>query len=215
MHEFNADRAAIGVFTHTKDFSQRSGFKAEIIVQKNRARIVLLLETVGFGIKFRMVFPFRQPQRIQIRQHMAAHAIRTDQHQGTNGIKGRLPDIARRRRRTTGFLKLFQQRIVGIVLTCRFHQTIGKTAFNRLANHMGRARRPAAAAIVIQEIQIAIFEFVEKRPPTGIDAFCIFQISLIQFGDIGFVALIQRGRVPDVIVQHAHVRHSPNEIQSV
>ncbi len=92
MHEFDADRAAIGFAGQRYDLTNGRGFKAKNIGDVDRTIHVGFGEAIGFRIEFRVWIARGKAQRIKIRFEMAAHAIGADQHQGANRIMCRGTD---------------------------------------------------------------------------------------------------------------------------
>ena len=82
VHELDADRAAIGLAQDGHDLAQRGGLAAKHVVDEDRLVEVVVGETIGARIEFGMRPGNLQPERIEPRLQMAAHAVGADQHQG-------------------------------------------------------------------------------------------------------------------------------------
>ena len=100
VHELDADRAAIGLAQDGQDFAQRGGFAAEHVVDEDRLVEVVVGETIGARIELGVRPGNLQPERIEPRLQMAAHAIGADQHQrAQRGDGGGADLLAGQRRR--------------------------------------------------------------------------------------------------------------------
>ena len=104
MHEFNADRTAIGSAADGKDFTQAGRFLAQHEIQEDRPIQILIREAIGLGVKFRMGLGHLQAKRIKPRFQMPAHAIAADQHQRPDRIQHRAARGFRVRRTWLGIL---------------------------------------------------------------------------------------------------------------
>ncbi len=81
VHELDTDRTAIGLAQDGLDLAQRGGLAAQHIVDEDRLVEVVVGETIGPRVQFRVRPGNLQPERIEPRLQMAAHAIGADQHQ--------------------------------------------------------------------------------------------------------------------------------------
>src|SRR5713226_2523608 len=95
MHEFDAERLAVGAFADRKDFTQRGVFQTQHMIEEDLAVEIALREAVGTRIEFFAVARRLDPERIKSCVEMAAHPVGPDQHQRTHRIARRLMDIGR------------------------------------------------------------------------------------------------------------------------
>ena len=86
VHEFDADRSAIGLAQDLHDFAERRRFQPEHIVEEDRAVHVGFGEAIGLGIQLRVVLLPLQPERVEVRHQVTAYAVDADQHQRAHGI---------------------------------------------------------------------------------------------------------------------------------
>ena len=93
MHEFDADRAAIGLAHRLDDLAQGRGLQSENPVDKDRPVEIAVCEAIGLGIEFRVGLDRLQAKRIQFRFEVTADPVGPDQHQGPDRIQGRGTDI--------------------------------------------------------------------------------------------------------------------------
>ena len=89
MHEFNADRTAIGSAADGENLTQACRFLAQHEIQEDRPIQILIREAIGLGVKFRMGLGHLQAERIKPRFQMPAHTIAADQHQRPDRIQHR------------------------------------------------------------------------------------------------------------------------------
>ena len=89
MHEFNADRTAIGSAADGENLTQACRFLAQHEIQEDRPIQILIREAIGLGVKLRVWFRHLQAERIKPRFQMPAHAIAADQHQRPDRIQHR------------------------------------------------------------------------------------------------------------------------------
>ncbi len=99
VHELDADRAAIGVAQDLHDLAQRRGLAAEHVVDEDRLVEVGVGEAVGVRVQLGMRRRNGQPERIEPRLQMAAHAVGADQHQGAQRGDGGGADLLAGHRR--------------------------------------------------------------------------------------------------------------------
>ena len=77
VHELHADSAAIGLAQLRENLRQREQFAGAQSFAGKEATFVFGREAVEFGVDFRGIIA-RQIQRVDARQHMAAHAMGAD-----------------------------------------------------------------------------------------------------------------------------------------
>ena len=80
VHEFNTDRAAIGLAELSNNLAQRCSFQTQHIIDENGTVPIIITKAVGLRIKFRMKRLVLQCQRIKIGNQMAANTISPNQH---------------------------------------------------------------------------------------------------------------------------------------
>ena len=89
VHELDADVAAVGAAQDAQDLAHRRGLQAEHLVDEDRAVEVGLGEAVGLGPQLLVHLALGEPERVEVGDEVAHHAIGADQHQGANRILGR------------------------------------------------------------------------------------------------------------------------------
>ena len=93
VHELDADRATIGVAQDLHDLAQGRGLAAEHVVDEDRLVEVGVGEAVGKRVQLGMRRRNGQPEWIEPRLQMAAHAVGPDQHQGAQRGDGGGADL--------------------------------------------------------------------------------------------------------------------------
>ena len=96
MHEFDAERLAIGAAQDADDLAHRREVEPEHLVEEDLAVHVGFAEAVGLRIELRLVRLFLDAERIELGVEVAAHAVGADQHQGMDGVARRLLHVAGR-----------------------------------------------------------------------------------------------------------------------
>jgi hypothetical protein len=89
VHEFVADRAAIGAAQDLQHLADRRVVEAEHLVEEDRPVVVALVEAVARGMKLLVILRRGEAERIEIGMQMAAHAIGADHHQRVHRIARR------------------------------------------------------------------------------------------------------------------------------
>ena len=97
MHELHTQGAAIGALQDFDDLAYRCFFKAQHIVEKDRAIKVGCGEAIGFRIELWMACGFFEFQWIKVGCQVTPHAIGADHHQGAHRIHGGFLDFICRR----------------------------------------------------------------------------------------------------------------------
>ncbi len=80
MHEFDAERLAIGAAHNGENLAQRREFEPEHPVKKNPAVHIRIGEAVGARIEILLVLHRLEPEGIEIGVEVAARAVGADQH---------------------------------------------------------------------------------------------------------------------------------------
>ena len=93
VHEFDAERLAVGALADRDDFAQGAVFEPEHVIEEDFPVEIGFGETIGARIELFAVARRLDAERIEFCVKMAAHAVGADQHQRTNGIARRLGDI--------------------------------------------------------------------------------------------------------------------------
>src|SRR5690349_6062900 len=96
VHEFDAERLAVGALADRDDLAKRAVFEAEHVVEEDLAVEVSLAEAIGARIELFAIALRLDAERIELGMEMTAHPVGTDQHQGTDRIAGRLVDVSGR-----------------------------------------------------------------------------------------------------------------------
>ena len=183
MHEFNADRAAIGLLEGREDFIERRGFHVEKIADENRAVEVFRAEAVMRGVELRMVFGFLEMQRVEVGNHVAARAVSADQAQRLYRVHGGAANIILRVP-ISGALRC------GRGIGSGNLDGVGREA--RTRRHAAEAvcrfavfcRSPAGAVHVLQQGNFVIVQRVEKIFPAGVDLRRVLQELTVEMRDI-------------------------------
>src|SRR6266850_4960871 len=82
VHEFDAERLAVGAFADRDDLAKRAVFEAEHVVEEDLAVEVSLAEAISARIEFFAIARRLDAERIELGVKMTADAVGTDQHQG-------------------------------------------------------------------------------------------------------------------------------------
>ena len=96
VHEFDAERLAIGALADRNDLAQRAVFEAEHVIEEYLAVEIGFREAIGAGIKLFAVARRLDAERIELGVEVAAHAVGADQHQGAHRIARRQIDVGSR-----------------------------------------------------------------------------------------------------------------------
>ena len=193
MHELDAQRAAIRPLQNVGDQPHRSMFEAQHLVEKDRPVEIIVAETIGGGIEFRLRGRFLELQWVEIGGEMAAHAIGADHHQCTDGIHRRLAHIAGRKPRC-----LFWRLCRRIALGARRHghwplaiKRRDEVARFRLRPILALPRWPAHLGLCLFRI---IFEAGKELPPVLVHGGGVLEILAIKLLDeVGVPAIEKRG----------------------
>ena len=93
VHEFDAERLAIGAAKDRENLPQCAEFEAEHAVEKDPAVVVRFAEAVGTRIEILLVMVRLETEGIEIGVEVTARAIGADQHQRVDRIARRLLDL--------------------------------------------------------------------------------------------------------------------------
>ena len=97
VHELHPDRPAIARAHDGDDFVDGRRLPPQDAVDEDRPVAVPGPEAVGGRVELRMRVRHLQPERVERRLQMAAHAVGADQHQRPQAVGGRRPDLLRGR----------------------------------------------------------------------------------------------------------------------
>jgi len=93
VHEFDAERLAVGALADRNDFAQAAVFEAKHMIEEDFSIEVGLGEAVGTRIEFFAVARRLDAERVELGVKMPAHAVGANQHQRAHGVAGGLIDI--------------------------------------------------------------------------------------------------------------------------
>ncbi len=196
MHEFDADRAAIGALQDVEHFRHGRIFEAEHVVDEDLAVVVGRRETVVFGFQLVVIVRlFGETERIEIGVQMAAHAIGADHHDGANAVACSLRDLFAGQRCAGRALRFALCRLalqlVGDVLL-----DFGPVAIERgnqfaIGGNRPVLSGPGRAFSVLLHIVGIIAQLREEIAPLRIDRIRIVLILGVQLLDIVGIAAIE------------------------
>ncbi len=176
VHELDADRPAIGLAQDLQDLAQRRRFQPEHVVDEDRPVEVILGEAPGLGIELGVVLLALQPQGVEVGDEVAAHAIEPDEHQRADGILRRPAGVAFGEQRGPGDAG-----------------SGGGDGAPAVAGDQPRRRwRPRRAAHLGDDRPAIVGQLREKRNPARVDRAGIFQVTTVQFRDVGGVGAVQQ-----------------------
>ena len=185
MHEFHADRTAIGSAADGQNLAQAGRFLAQHEIKEDLPVPILIREAIGFGVKFRMGLGHLQAKRIKPRFQMPAHAIAANQHQRPDRIQHRAARGFRVRRAGLGALGrgwLFRIRPEGAP----------------------DAWRPGSARGIGQYRPRLIIQGSEKLREGGVHTSRVFCPSGVEISKIGSIRPRHRG------CENIHSGHQPS-----
>ena len=185
MHEFNADRTAIGSAADGENFAQARGFLAQHEIKEDLPIQILIREAIGLGVKFRMGLGHLQAERVKPRFQMAAHAIAADQHQRPDRIQHRAARGFRVRRTWLGALG-------------------GGGLFRIRPESAANARRPGSARGIRQHRAGFVIQGSKKLRKGGVHASGIFCPSRVEISKISSIRPRHRG------CENIHSGHQPS-----
>ncbi|MNU80537.1 hypothetical protein D3C71_701700 [compost metagenome] len=94
MHEFDADRRAIGALEDRDHLANGRVFHAQNVVDEDLAIVIALFEAVGLRRQFVVVLDRAcDAERIELGVQVAAHAIGADHHDGAHAVAARLMNV--------------------------------------------------------------------------------------------------------------------------
>ena len=117
VHEFDAERLAIGPLQDGDDLAQGGEFQPQHVIDEDLAVVIGLGEAVRARVELFGVFRRLKPERVEVGVIMPADAIGADQHQRPNGIAGGALDLRLGKLRAGGLrscLDLARERLVGL-----------------------------------------------------------------------------------------------------
>ena len=91
--EFDREGTAISPAEDLEDRAQGRALETQDHVEEDLTVIVFIGEAVAGRIELRMHLDLAQRERVEIGDHVPAHAVSPNQHQGTDGIMNRGPNI--------------------------------------------------------------------------------------------------------------------------
>ena len=192
MHEFNADRTAIGALQNIEHFRHGRIFEAEHVVDEDLAIIVGRCEAVIFRLQLIIVvWLFCKAERIKIGVQMAAHAIGADHHDGANTVACGLRDLLAGQRCAGGTLCSLTLQLIGDMLF-----NFGPVAIkrrNKLAIGGNRPvfSGPGCACGVLFHVVSIVAQLGEEIAPLRIDRIRIVLIFGVQLLNIVGIAAIE------------------------
>ena len=190
VHEFDAERLAIGALADRDDLAQRGVFEAEHVIEEDLAVEIGLGKTVAARIEFFAVARRLDAERIELGVEMAAHAVGADQHQRADGIAGRLMHVG------GGDIGALGLRFGG-ELGADGLLDLRPVAVECGGQVIARRQRPVIASPggafgVLFDVGRAVFQALEELLPLGIDRTGILLIAGVEVVDIGGVGALQK-----------------------
>ena len=96
MHEFDAERRAIGALENIDHLAHGRIFETENVIDENLAVVIAFLEAVGLRRKLVVILNGAgDAERVELGVQVAAHAVGADHHDGANAVTGRLKHFGR------------------------------------------------------------------------------------------------------------------------
>ncbi|MBA7468558.1 hypothetical protein ES707_03809 [subsurface metagenome] len=197
VHEFDAERLAIGALANRGDLAQRAVFEAEHMIEEDLAVIVGFDEAVRARVELLAVLLRLDAERIELGVEMAAHAVGADQHQRAHGV--------------ARCLMQFGGRDVGAALFSSLGLRLGgelgadglldqrPVAVERGSQIIARRQRPVIASPgsafgVLLHVSRAVLQALEELLPLAIDRIGVLFVAGIEIVDIGGVGALQKRR---------------------
>ncbi|MCY1291181.1 hypothetical protein D9M70_403590 [compost metagenome] len=203
MHEFDADRRAVGALEDFDHFANARVFEAEHVVDEDLAVEILLLKPVVRGRKLVVVLNRgSKAERIELGMQVATGAIGADHHDGADGIARRLKDICLAHGSAGGdgcFLSLR----LDLLLDDLFDRApIAVQRGDEFA--VGRDRPvvlfPGGALGCLHHIFRPVGERLEEGLPFGRDGRRVRFIACLELLDIGGVGAVQKRSELELLV---------------
>ena len=207
MHELDAEGLAVGAPQDRQDLSQRPELQPQNHVEKDLAVHVGLGEAVGARVEILFVMVRLEAERVEIGIEMTARPIGTDQHQGVDGVAGRLLDGGGRKFDSGGLRSRLH-----LVAECLLD--LAPIAVERGNELAARALRPVRQLPrwplrVPHDIGALVLQALEERLPVGIDRLGVGLVARIEVLDVvGIAAIEERGAGESgvgVLTGHAQV----------
>ena len=202
MHEFPAQRRAIGPLQDALHLADGGIFKTQNMIDENLAIPIRFGEAKSCRMQFGRIFGRADIERIKLRIQMAAHAIGADHHQSAHAVARGLLDIGIGHRSTLGCP-------FGVCLAFEF---VGDDFFNRAPIAVkGRdqfaigGNRPVLAlprrafGTFLDGLRI-IIQGAEKGLPFGIHRMGVCLITSIEIFNIRGIRAIQKRRLQKAFV---------------
>ena len=192
VHELDAERLAVGPLADRHDLPQRAVFEAEHVIEENLAVEVGVGEPVGARIELLVVLRRLEPERIEPGMEMAAHPIGADQHQGADGVAGRLMDIGRSQpgARRGLRLQLAANRLLDLdpVAVQRRGQVVP-------GGQRPVRPRPGRSFRILLNFRRRILQAAEEIAPLGLDRIGILFVGRVKIVDVAGVGTVEeRGK---------------------
>ncbi len=167
VHEFYAQRLAIGALTDRDDLTQRCGLKTQYMVEENLAIEIGIGEAVGARIEFLVILLALDTKRIEIGVEVTAHPVGANQHQRAHRIARGLLHVSRSEG-AAGGLRL------GCDLAANGLFDLSPVAVERVGQIVSWRGRPVGlfpgrALRVLGDVRGLIFQRLEEINPVGID----------------------------------------------
>ena len=192
VHEFDAERLAVGALADRDDLAQAGVFEAEHVIEEDLAVEIAVDEAVGARIEFLAVARRFDAERIELGVEMAAHAVGPDQHQRAHRIARRLMDVAGR------YLDALGLRLGG-ELGADGLLDLHPVAVERGGQVVLWRKRPVVAAPggafgVLADVGGGVFQALEELLPLGVDRAGILFKAGVEIVDIGGIGALQKRR---------------------
>ncbi|EGE56100.1 hypothetical protein RHECNPAF_750063 [Rhizobium etli CNPAF512] len=191
VHEFDAERRAVGPLEDLDHLADGRVFKAEHVVDKDLAVVVGSGEAVIFRRQLMIVVDGSgDAERIELGVQMAAHAIGADHHDGADRIACRLQHVSAVGGLARGF---------GLRLHLGFDRLFDDAPIAIESRHQiaaGRQRpvllAPGSSLGCLLHIGRILLQRLEEGAPLIVDRCRILFVARIELLDIGRVRAIQK-----------------------
>ncbi len=190
VHELEADGLAVGPTQDADHLAQRGEFQPQHFVEEDRPVIVCFGESVGARIEFLFRLFLLELERIELGVEMSADAIGADQHQGADGIAGRLLHLLGGKLDAPGLRRSLQLVADGFG---RFRPFAGECGEQIAALACGPIRPlPRGAARDLRHFFGTVLQAFEEFPPLRVDRVGILLVAGVEVLDIGRVATVEK-----------------------
>ncbi|MEY9295032.1 hypothetical protein ABH979_008106 [Bradyrhizobium ottawaense] len=195
VHEFDAERLAIGALADRGDLAQRAVFETEHVIEEDLAVEIGFAEAVGARIELFAVARSFDAERIELGVEVTAHAVGADQHQGADGIARRLEQVGGGE--AGAFVASLCLRLGGDLGTDRLLD-FGPVAVEGGGEIVLRGQRPVGALPgwargVLPDVGGLVVQALEELLPLGVDRGRVLLVAGVDFVDVGGVGALQKG----------------------